>query len=366
MGPRRTEGAGVNAPAKSFALVALVFGMLASPAVASAQSEAAASGAGSPEDRFAAVAAVVNWTGPATLDRPVSATGMEFTAGTSGSEVTVKGVFGLSEAFGVHDLSITAAAPLDKAKNEGAFALDALTADASLTVGYSVAGFSGRTTASTEAAQAFCARIRAAVCSSAGVAAAAAGPDLEQHLDEWDRLGFGASSYVWIFGGFAKVGHAEFDFLDAATFAERSETETPWSVGAYYSYQPLWNRSLFTVKYEHQQTYDAADESTVCPAPPSGPAIVCLIAPLGAPERDTKDILSFEYRQRFRTHLGFAVTTSYDVSNDAFGIDLPIYLVGGGDYSGGVRFGYTWDDDSDGDKDELKVGVFVSRALTLY
>ena len=299
----------------------------------------------------------------ATLDRPRSLPGLQLEAGTEGAEVSVKGTYAL-RAVGAPLLGITATAPFDKDKGKDGFALDALTADAALNFEITWSGLSGVQLPSPAKVAAFCARhqIPSTDCGKVPASRDAA------VIEEWQRLGWAPGAAVWSVGPFAKVGHAEFKFVDATAVAEKSETETPWSLGASASWIDLWARRMWTAKFEHQRTYKDADERTICPAVPAGPSVLCLTGPLGSPVRDDKDILSGEVRQRFKKHYGAALTASYDFSNRKFGAQLPIYFIAGAGYTGGVRLGYEWagDDEPGNDEDEAKVGVFVSKALTLH
>lgn len=308
---------------------------------------------------------LVEHVGQGVLGRPLSLpNAVEFSAGTEGSEVTVQASHRLPLKNGRHYLTLTAAAPLDKKTGEGGFALDSFTADASLKIEYSWSGFAGARDFTGAAGRAFCAEhgISPENCRGGWIS-----ENRKALTDDFLRRGWSPKSHVWTFSAFAKVGHDEFKFIDAPTVAEKTETETPWSVGIAYSRAPLWKRRLYSVKFEHQRVYEDADQATVCPAPTSDPSVVCMTGALGPPKRDDKDILSLEIRQRFAGHYGVAATASYDFSNEKFGIDVPVYLISGGDYSGGVRVAYKWSgEDEDGDRDELTAAVFVSKALTLF
>lgn len=304
--------------------------------------------------------------GPGVMGSPISFSGFEFTAGTEGSQITLKQERDfIATGGGRHVFGVTLLAPFDKDKGEGGFALDALTADSSIQLSYRFAKLTGVQTGNTDAKTALCNEIRKSsgqpiggYCSSGFVSEHA-----PHRLGDWNRLGFAPDAAVWLAGLTAEVGHAEYEFLTPGTFAEQTETETPWSVGAFVSVQPLSTTSLFTLRIQQQRAYEAADERTVCIA--GNP--VCLTGPLGPPVKDTKEIASFEYRQLLSGRFGFSLTSSYDFANDVAGVDLPVYFIGGDGYGGGVRLAYERDDDdTDGDKDEWKIGVFVSKSFALY
>lgn len=319
--------------------------------------------------QFASPEAIAKWVGGATLDRSLSLpSGIELTAGAKGSGATVKASRKVNDADGITTISLTATAPFDKDKEEGGFALDSLTSGASLKFEVTFGGLVGDRDDTHAAAVDLCKAIALerkvpapTDCDSQWVSE----NDPDQ-LDRFDRLGFRSDAFAWSASGFAKVGHSSFKYVDAAAFKEEERTETPWSLGMTVSRQPLWKRRLYMLKYEHQRGYKAQSIRTVCPAPTGAP-VTCLSGPLGPPKHDDKDLVSFEVRQRFSDFYGLAVTATYDLGSEDFGIDAPIYLIGGKDYSGGVRVTYKRENKSTkSDKDDLAIGVFVSRALTLY
>lgn len=337
--------------------------LAASAALATASPALAQDPPGAPDRALLEGAVAV--AGPGVIGSPISFSGFEFTAGTEGSQITLKQEREVVAESGRHVFGVTLLAPLDKDKGEGGFALDALTADTSIQLAYRFAALSGIRTDETRAKIDLCNAIRASLreatggyCSSAFVAEKA-----PHRLGDWNRLGFSPRSAVWLAGVTGEVGHAEYEFIVPATFAEQTETETPWSIGAFVAVQPLSTTSLFTLRLQHQRAFKAADERTVCPV--GNP--VCVTGPLGAPVKDTKEIASFEYRQMLGGRFGFSLTSSYDFGNNVAGIDLPIYFIGGEGYGGGLRLAYERDDDdTDGDDDEWKVGVFVSKSFSLY
>lgn len=303
--------------------------------------------------------------GPGVPGSPISFSGFEFTAGTEGAQITLKQEWDIvAQGGGRHVFGVTLLAPFDKDKGEGGFALGDLTADSSIQLSYRFAELRGVVTGNTSAANTLCSEIRASLNEPAGHCSSGFIAERAPHrLGDWNRLGFAPDAAVWLAGLTAEIGHAEFEFLVPATFAEQTESETPWSVGAFVAVQPLSTTSLFTLRIQHQRTYEAADEMTVCVA--GNP--VCLTGPLGSPDKDTKEIASFEYRQLIGGRFGFSLTSSYDFANNVAGVDLPIYFIGGEGYGGGVRFAYERDDDdTGGGDDEWKIGVFVRKSFTLY
>lgn len=155
----------------------------------------------------------------------------------------------------------------------------------------------------------------------------------------------------------ATVAHQEFDYLETATLAKRSDEKTGWSVKASFAVQPVTWPALFVVAYERQNDWKAQKETILCPG--GGGPVTCVKGAGGPPADDDKDIVSAEYRQRFG---GFAMSmkVSQDFNNDVTGIDLPIYLVPNKDKAliGGLRLGWR------SDTDDVTASVFVGTPFS--
>lgn len=338
--------------------------------------------------RFASPDGQAGRVGPGLLKQAVTfANALELTAGAEGSAATIKASHVENTGKGVLNLSLTASSPFDEDTSKGGFALDELTPGSSLKLQLSWSSLrrgtwteTGREQAEANA-QALCDSIavakamalagndrgkqeeakkaKAEQCDSPWIA-----DNAPEKLDDFDRYGFAPDAGVWTVSGFGKIGHASYEFLDAGAFAKKTETETPWSFGITGSWQPLWKRRLYTIKYERQQGYKAQDEATICP-PTSGTA--CLTDPLGPPKHDDKDLVSFEVRQRFTDAIGLSLNVSYDIGSKDFGFEAPLYLIASDDYAGGVKATYKREKTGpNAHEDDWQFGVFVSKALKLY
>jgi hypothetical protein len=332
-------------------------------------------------ESFASPDGQAAWAGPGLLKQAVTfGNAIELTAGAEGSGATIKASHVVNTGVGVWNLSLTASSPFDEDTSKGGFALDELTPGSSLKLQVSWSSLVIGKRAEQGPAQALCDSIAVAKALDKATtqeerrkaretkAEACDSQWIQENdatkLDTFDRYGFGPDAGVWTVSGFGKIGHASYEFLDTGAFAKKTETETPWSFGVTGSWQPLWKRRLYTVKYERQQGYEAQDEGTICP-PTSGSA--CLTAPLGSPKHDDKDLVSFEVRQRFTDAIGLSVNVSYDLGSEDFGVEAPLYLIASDDYAGGVKVTYKRENQSaKADKDDWKFGVFVSKALRLY
>ena len=198
--------------------------------------------------------------------------------------------------------------------------------------------------------------------------AAATGAFIGRHSGEaaqrrWlDRL-FGAAH---VYGLEASLGYSEHGFVDQTAIAMSSEAHIPWGIEAFYAYLPKYSLSSWTFSAEYQDAVEDADKGVLCP-PSTGVAVQCLSGPLGRPTSDDRLLTTVEWRSRFQTsvplfpRIGTSLAFSYDHENDNYGIDFPIYLVSDdeGGLTGGLRFGYTSEDD------DFVAGVFIGAPLSL-
>lgn len=167
---------------------------------------------------------------------------------------------------------------------------------------------------------------------------------------------FNADPQAWIWGGVAKVGHAQFDYFDPTTLAAQSDRRSPWSVAGFVAYAPADGTTVFTFSGEHQQAYSAAATASAClPAP----STTCVNGPIGAPKSTPKDLVSFDARKDLGW-VAFSATVTYDFRSEVTGVDVPIYLFrkDGDSLNSGVRF--SWRDDTG----DVTVGLFVGKTLS--
>lgn len=368
---------------KSLLISAAVLILTASAAQAQAQTitageEAAARAA------VADPAAVAARSGGATLDRPVADPGgLQVTAGTGDGAATLKGSYQMSgpdaAGRGVYTLfSATGSLAVDKSSGESTFAsLSGLTDTTSVEVKLTQYTLSGRKrpTANNPEVKAICeiafAKARAKLgkdpddinCTDDGWYVDVG--NLAPHLtpEELDRLYAGffepdAKMLIWGVSG--KVGAQEHKFLDPVTVTESKDDKTGYSIGAFFALEPLRQKTLYTLAFNHERSYDDADSQILCPAGAGG-VVTCLEGAVGPPTRSTKNIFSVEARRRFGS-VAAAATLSYDVEAAAFGVEAPIYFItdAKSGFVGGVRIGWTEKED------DFTAKLFVGKAFSFY
>ncbi len=116
---------------------------------------------------------------------------------------------------------------------------------------------------------------------------------------------------------------------------------------------------MFTLGFEFQQAFKAADTKTFCPA--ASPAVTeCATGAAGGPADKEKELAYLAWRSTLGGY-AFSIKFTHDLKNDDTGIDLPIYLVRNADglLNAGIRFGWT-------DTDALAVGVFAGSGFKLF
>lgn len=169
------------------------------------------------------------------------------------------------------------------------------------------------------------------------------------------------------FGFEVSVGRNRFEFLDPATLAEDSERHLQWSARGFYTQYLRGSPTAVTFSAGYERTYEAADEETFCPANPNNVPIRCITARGAAPELNESFLLSAGIRHQFTRagrvlNLAIAPQVTYDVIDDVFGVDVPVYFLPNSDggLTGGVRFGYRSDREN-----EFSVGVFIGAAFNI-
>jgi hypothetical protein len=178
----------------------------------------------------------------------------------------------------------------------------------------------------------------------------------------WHTVRGGATD----FGLDATVGINDFEWLDPVTFFPHKDRQTDWSVTA--NIAQYFAGTAITGSVSYQRAYKAADETQVCPLGSTDPAD-CIKGRTAAPSRDSHLLLSAGLRHRFlgsdgnRMRLAVAPQVNYDVEEDVFGVDVPVYFIPGADDSltGGVRFGYRSDRD-----DKFSVAVFLGTTFSFF
>ena len=157
------------------------------------------------------------------------------------------------------------------------------------------------------------------------------------------------------------VGINEFQWTDPVTFGPQKSQEVDWSVTA--NFAQFFSGFVFSASASYQSAYEAAPEQQLCP-----PNAACVTARAAAPSRSEHFVLSAGLRYRFiggdgrLARLAIAPQINYDVEDDVWAVDVPIYFIPGpnGGLNGGVRLGYRSDRDN-----EFSVGLFIGTTFSL-
>jgi hypothetical protein len=163
----------------------------------------------------------------------------------------------------------------------------------------------------------------------------------------------------------ASVGINDFEWTDPITFLPQKERHTDWGVAIHGTMFLGGLETAITGSAAYQRAFDAAEEQQLCPAGSTNPAD-CVTTRLAAPGRNENLLLSVGLRHRFLTpdattaRLAVAPIVTYDVIDDVWGVDVPVYFIPGANntLTGGVRFGYR----SDREK-KFSVGVFLGTTF---
>jgi hypothetical protein len=323
--------------------------------------------------------------GAATLADSVSLPeGLEITTDDDKTEATAKFSIKLTEGNGLtRFVSVTGKAQLDKDKIEGDTPLGILKGLGranSLEVKFSQSRLTGThpapdTPEAEKTWQEVCAAVVAAHAaqpakapkgidapdcandSMSGIWVDAYASDAD--LIRFRRLNIDEDAAIEFLGFAGAVGRETFKFRDPSTLAELEEEETPWSAGFYWARHRLSSGTLITARFDHKRLYEAAKEEIRCANPAD--QSTCLKAPFGMPKKKDVDVVSVEVRKRLGD-IGLSLTAGYDVGDENFAIDLPIYFIKDGQdgFNGGVRA--TWDSKSN----DAKVAFFMNKAFSFF
>ena len=164
----------------------------------------------------------------------------------------------------------------------------------------------------------------------------------------------------------ATVGINDFEWVDPTTLLPQKKRHTDWAVAAHIAHYLAGTAITGSVAY--QRAYKAAEEGTICPPASTDPAD-CVQARGAAPTRDKNLLISAGLRHRFvggdgnLLNLAVAPEITYDVIDDIWGVDVPVYVVPDkeGGLTGGIRFGYRSDRDN-----KFSVGLFVGTTFGFF
>ena len=165
-----------------------------------------------------------------------------------------------------------------------------------------------------------------------------------------------------IFGLKSKIGRDNFKFKEASTFKDKDETESPWSITAYY-YRKI-GRAVYGGGLEYQDSYSGNNKTQICtPAVVPENATSCTNVVIGKPIQTRRKLAYAEFRWA-NTEMNFAIAPKItrDFENDEMGVLLPIYLMRDKKdaLTGGVSLG--WQSETD----EVTASIFVGKAFEFW
>jgi hypothetical protein len=173
-----------------------------------------------------------------------------------------------------------------------------------------------------------------------------------------DVLDAEAFTAVWAYGASVKVGRTSFDYTDPVTFADESETHDGWSASVSlgrFQDGPL-SAILYYVgaSYRHEEAYHGGSARNVCTPISGTTSTLCRDIAIGAPQRRSSDLVQVEARSFLGSSVGMAPRATYEINEQAWFVDVPVYLRNGsGPFNGGVSLGW------DSVKDDIVVSLFV-------
>lgn len=176
----------------------------------------------------------------------------------------------------------------------------------------------------------------------------------------------------WAFGLHAAVGYDEFSYFPFPDLIKTTEDRFSWEVGASATIFPRsigGTTSALTFDASYQRGFEAARTETACPVSTVPETVRCVTGALAAPAEEENLLLSVSLRQPLyfgRSGLlrsvGIAPRFEFDALSDDYAIDVPIYLVpnSDGNLIGGIRFGYT------SEEDDFIAGIFVGARFSVF
>jgi hypothetical protein len=167
----------------------------------------------------------------------------------------------------------------------------------------------------------------------------------------------------------ATVGFNDFEWFDRVALVPREERRTDWSVAAHVARYLPGSHTALTGSISYQRAFEAADEVRVCPAGTTDPEAECPNMRTAGPTRNENLRLAAGVRHRVLGadgnlgNLAVAPIVTYDVIDDVFGVDVPIYYTPDedGGLNGGIRFGYRSDREN-----KFSVAFFVGTTFDVF
>lgn len=173
-------------------------------------------------------------------------------------------------------------------------------------------------------------------------------------------------SWTKSYGASATIGQEDFDFTELATFEAMKVTETTYAFSVFGRIERTNSQggTSLTAAIKLQHAFKENDKSTECRDPDE--MATCIEAVFGPPVAQDDFIATLSYATEFGNPvfgdqpIAIMVNTSYDIDNDVFGIDAPVFLYRGNENLGaGIRAGWR------SDTEDFQVGFFVSQKFSL-
>ena len=155
-----------------------------------------------------------------------------------------------------------------------------------------------------------------------------------------------------------QAGRGSFDYFTPQLQAG-SERHIGWGIGASATFVPPTRRYALTVGVDVQRHHEDADAAILCPPSNGIDSVQCVNGPFGPPTEVTSKLAWAQVRGAIGW-AGYQLRATHDFESGDNGIDLPLYLVrnAAGKLSGGLRLGWTSEDD-------FNAGIFVSTPFEL-
>lgn len=163
------------------------------------------------------------------------------------------------------------------------------------------------------------------------------------------------------------IGTQKFDYFDPLNLAAKSDRKTALSLGAWFGVLPQLKSPVFlVVGFEAKRNYTADDDATYCPASTGSAPVKCTTGAFAPPSEEIDYKLSGKVRfttqighEGSKTPFGIEVSASYDLHDNTWGVQVPVYVFIDKDngLTGGFRGAY------DSKKDKFTASVFIGKTF---
>jgi hypothetical protein len=169
------------------------------------------------------------------------------------------------------------------------------------------------------------------------------------------------------FGLHATIGYDKFSYVDPATLAKGEDKKTGWGVGASFTNYFRKTPTALTITLDYEVAFEEQDEQIFCPFNAGPGSVACVEDHAGPPKLDRSVKFGVNVRHRFadskgKSRIAVGPSVTYDVTDDVWGLELPIYFIPGKDetLTGGFKVGYR------SDRKDVTFGLFIGAAFGLW